>query len=206
MSKKVTIIEETVDYKKAIFKVLAARLQHEKYDGTMSEEITRLNLERGDAVAAIMHDPIEDTILLIEQFRYPTYGKTGDGWIVELPAGIVEAGEDPTHTMQREIEEETGVRAGALRHIYTFFLSPGGSSERIFLFYGSLDMTDAVDVGGLKAEGEDIRTMVLPVDDALEMLKNRQIQDAKTILALQWLMMNRKALEKFNSEHLPEND
>lgn len=203
MSKKVTIIEEKEDYKRAIFKVIAARLQHEKYDGTMSAEMTRLNLERGDAVAAIMHDPVNDTILLIEQFRYPTYGKTGDGWIVELPAGIVEKDEEPVKTMEREIQEETGVRTGALRHIYTFFLSPGGSSERILLFYGSLDVSQKVEVGGVKAEHEDIRTMVIPVDEALEKLKNREIEDAKTILALQWLMLNRKALERFNSERLP---
>ncbi|MEL6405724.1 MAG: NUDIX hydrolase [Chloroflexota bacterium] len=201
MSKKVTIIEEKEDYKKAIFKVIAARLQHEKYDGTMSDEMMRLNLERGDAVAAIMHNAVDDTILLIEQFRYPTYGKTGNGWIVELPAGIVEEGEDPAYTMDREIQEETGVRAGALRHIYTFFLSPGGSSERIFLFYGSLDVSQKVEIGGVKAEHEDIRTIVMPVDDALEKLKNREIQDAKTILALQWLMLNRKALARFNDEH-----
>ena len=60
MAKKVDIIKEEQDYKKAIFEVIEAKLRHEKFDGTMTEEITRLNLERGDAVAAIVHNPADD--------------------------------------------------------------------------------------------------------------------------------------------------
>ena len=201
MPKKVEIIEETQDYKKAIFRIVQAKLRHEKFSGEMGDEITRLSLERGDAVAAVIHNPVEDTILLIEQFRYPTYGKTGDGWVQELPAGIVEEGEDPSYTMKREIEEETGYEVDTLRHLYTFFLSPGGSSERVFLYYGRLDTDEKTfDGGGLDHEGEDIRTLRMPVDEALKKLKDRGFTDAKTILGLQWLQMNRTALEKFNQQ------
>jgi len=197
MSRKVEIVNETQDYQKAIFKVIEAKLRHEKFDGKMTEVMTRLNLERGDAVAAIIHNPVDDTILLVEQFRYPTYHKTNDGWILELPAGIVEKGEDPDVTMHREIEEETGYSASTLHHLYTFFLSPGGSSERIFLYYGRLASEKKVSTGGgLLNEHEYIRTLKIPVDEALKNLKDKIYTDAKTILALQWLEMNRDNLDK----------
>lgn len=194
---KVEIISETQDYKKAIFKIIEAKLKHEKFDGSMTGEMTRLNLERGDAVAAIIHNPADDTILLVEQFRYPTYHKSNDGWLLELPAGIVEEGEIPDVTMRREIEEETGYSVNTLHHLYTFFLSPGGSSERIFLYYGRLASEKKVSTGGgLLSENEFIRTIKVTVDDALENYKNKVYTDAKTILALQWLEMNRNNLDK----------
>lgn len=207
MQKKVDIREEKQGYKKAIFKVVEAKLRHEKFDGTMTDEITRLNLERGDAVAAIVHNPVDDTILLVEQFRYPTYHKTGDGWIYELPAGIVEDGEEPDDTMEREIEEETGYSVENLHHLYTFFLSPGGSSERIFLYYGRLASTQRIsEGGGLLNEDEYISTTKMPVSEALKKLRAKEFQDAKTILALQWLDMNRIRLDQFAQSKSEKSD
>lgn len=207
MLKKVEILEEIEDYKKAIFRIVLAKLKHEKFNGEMTDEISRLSLERGDAVAAIIHNPEDDTILLTEQFRYPTYGKTDDGWILELPAGMVEEGEDPRNTMHREIEEETGYEVDTLRYLYSFFLSPGGSSERIFLYYGRLDTNEKTfEGGGLDSEGEDIRTIKIPVDEALQMLKDRKFTDAKTILGLQWLQMNRNALSRLNQQDDAEDE
>ncbi len=206
MPKKVDISEEKQGYKKAIFEVVEAKLRHEKFDGTMTEEMTRLNLERGDAVTAIVHNPDEDTILLVEQFRYPTYHKTGNGWIYELPAGIVENGEDPDRTMEREIEEETGYAVENLHHLYTFFLSPGGSSERVFLYYGRLDSRRKVSAGGgLVNEHEYIRTTQMSVSDALKKLRAKEFQDAKTILALQWLDMNRLRLDQYAETRVPKS-
>jgi len=201
MTRQVNIIEETQGYKKAIFRIIEAKLRHEKYDGSMSTEITRLSLERGDGVAAIIHNPDDDTILMIEQFRYPTYRKTKNGWIKELPAGIVEEGEDPADTMKREIEEETGYAVDKLKHLYTFFLSPGGSSERIFLYYGRLDPNKKVNEGGgLDTESEDILTTHIKVDDALKKMSEQVFEDAKTILALQWLAMNRENLNQLDTD------
>lgn len=198
MKKRVNIIEEVEAYNKAIFRIIEAKLRHERFDGTMSAEIMRLSLERGDGVTAIVHNPDDDTILMIEQFRYPTYGKTQDGWLVELPAGIVEDGEEPKSTMLREIEEETGYRVDTLHHVYTFFLSPGGSSERIFLFYGRVNPENSISIGGgLEDEHEDIRTFTVRIDDVLERLSKQEFQDAKTILALQWLALNRNKLSDY---------
>ncbi|MEL7234408.1 MAG: NUDIX hydrolase, partial [Chloroflexota bacterium] len=85
MPEKVEIITREEVFNKAIFRVEQATLRHEKYDGSMSEEISRLNLDRGDSVAAVIHIEETDEIILIEQFRFSTYDR-GPGWIIELPA------------------------------------------------------------------------------------------------------------------------
>jgi nudix-type nucleoside diphosphatase (YffH/AdpP family) len=191
MPKRVELHEKEVVFEKLIFKVEQAKLRHEKFDGTMSKEITRLNLERGDGVAAVIHNEATDTVILIEQFRYSTYEK-GPGWLLELPAGIVDDKDDsPAKTMQREVLEEVGYEVEELRHIHTFYLSPGGSSERIFLYYASItEANKTTDGGGLEEEGEDIRTLELTTAQAFEKLDNAEIRDAKTIIGLQWLRLH----------------
>lgn len=82
-----------------------ARLRHERFDGTMGDEITRVNVDRGDSAAAVVLNLDTDAVILTEQFRYPALAQDG-GWILELPAGSVDTGEDPAETMKRELTEE----------------------------------------------------------------------------------------------------
>src|SRR5688572_10147660 len=119
------------------FKVEEVYLRYERYNGEMSEEVRRLNFERGDGVAAILFNRDSRRVILIEQFRYPTYEK-GPGWVVEAIAGMLEEGEEPEEAMRRELPEEVGYQVDQLRHISTFYVSPGGSSERIFLYYAEV--------------------------------------------------------------------
>jgi len=195
MSKRVKINGKKVAFKQAIFQIDEAHLQYEKFNGQMSEEIVRLNLNRGDSVAAIVHRTADDSLILAEQFRFSTYEK-GPGWILEIPAGIIEDKDSNAEdTMRREIVEEVGYRVNKLQHIHTFYLSPGGTSERIFLFYAAVSAKDKVsDGGGLPDEAEDIRTEIILVDDLLAKLKAGEIIDAKTIIGLQWLQINRDNL------------
>jgi nudix-type nucleoside diphosphatase (YffH/AdpP family) len=171
------------------FRIEEAHLRYERYDGAMSGEVTRLNLQRGDAAAVIVHDPTANTVVMVEQFRYPTY-EHGPGWLLELPAGMVEPGKDgdPAATMRRELEEEIGYHIADLRHIHTFYLSPGGSSERAFLYYAAASPNDKQSAGGgLAVEQEDIRTLVLSTADVFTRMKAGEIQDAKTLVGLLWL-------------------
>lgn len=194
MTRKVDIISRRNVFNRFIFRVEEARLRHEKYDGTMSKELLRLNLDRGDAVAAIIHNTTDDTIILTEQFRYPTHAATG-GWLAEIPAGMIRKGERPDDAMRRELMEETGYAVDILHEISAFFLSPGGSSERIFLFYAAIHPTAKTGTGGgVQGEGEDIRTLVVPVDDLQQALIDNRYPDAKTILAIQWMLMHRHQL------------
>lgn len=192
-SKQVEVISRAIVFQKSIFRVEEIHLRHERCNGSMTHEFVRLNLDRGDSVAAILHDKTRDLVILVEQFRYSTYEK-GPGWIIELPAGIIdtERDETPETTLRREIMEESGYLVQDIHHISTFYASPGGSSERIYLYYASVTQKDQIaDGGGLIDEGEDIRTFLLPVDDALAKIATGKIVDAKTIIALQWLQNRR---------------
>ncbi len=195
-SSDVEVFDDYELYERFFFEVREGRLKYRKYNQKWSAELRRLYFERGDSVAAIMHHPDKDTIVLTEQFRYPAYVRDNEhAWLLEIPAGSVEPDESPRETMSREIIEETGYESEILHHIHTFFVSPGGTSERIHLYYARLDTDDPPHAGGgLDSEHEDIRVLNLSVDTALEKLHRGEILDAKSIIALQWLALNRDKL------------
>ena len=197
MSKQVKIISEKKVYD-GFFKIVEARLQHELFNGEMSPELTRLNFERGDSAAVVLHDPLADTVIMTEQFRYPVYAKDNTkAWILEIPAGSVESDEieDPTKTLRRELMEEIGYSVNSFRRIASFFVSPGGTSERIHLFYAAITPKDKIaSGGGLISEGEDVHMVSVGVQSALYKISTGEIMDAKTIIGLQWLQMNRQTL------------
>ncbi len=95
------------------FKIEEAEIRFQRYDGRLSNPVRRFVFERGDASAAILFHRESQKVLLIEQFRYPTY-KKGPGWIQEVVAGIIDPGEGPEEAIRREIEEEIGYRVQLL--------------------------------------------------------------------------------------------
>jgi len=172
------------------FKVDEARLRFERYDGTMSEVVRRLNFERGDSVAALLVDAKARTVYLIEQFMYPTLEKAG-GWIETVVAGMIDEGETPEEAIRREILEEAGFAAERIEPIANFFVSPGGSSERIFLFCALVsDGARIAAGGGVAAEHEDIKLVAWRLEDFLARLAAHGFADAKTIVAGYWLKDN----------------
>jgi ADP-ribose pyrophosphatase len=170
------------------FRVDEATLSFERFDGSMSPRVRRLVFERGDSAAALVFERDANVLLFTEQFRFPAYRK-GEGWPLELMAGMVEEGETPEATVRRECEEELGYRPGNLEPVATFFVSPGGSSERIHLFYA--EVTAAMQVGkggGVAGEHEDIRIVRRSVDETRAALAAGRLTDAKTIIAVQWFL------------------
>jgi nudix-type nucleoside diphosphatase (YffH/AdpP family) len=164
-----------------------AILQYEKFSGQMSASVRRLKLDRGDSAAILLYDSEQDAITLVDQFRWPTYDN-GDGWILEIVAGGIGAAESPEQAAQREAYEETGFTVTRAEPIATFYVSPGGSSERIYLFCGFIDAAARSGAGGgIEAEGEDVRVCTFPRARVIEMLSQGKIADAKTIVALMWL-------------------
>lgn len=195
MTKRIDVIESKLVYKGPIFNVVEAKFRQELSDGKMSPEITRFNLERGESVGALIHNTTKDTLILVEQFRYPTH-KKGPGWTLELPAGIVDelAGETPEKTIRRELVEEIGYQADELKLIGSFYPSPGGSSERIHLYYAPVHSTHQIsDGGGDHSVGEYTNRVELAADEAIKKVDQGQLIDAKTIIALQWLKIQRLA-------------
>lgn len=173
---------------KDVFKVEEAHLRHEKFSGGMSDTVRRISLERGDSVAVIIFNQTTKKIILINQFRYPSY-KNGHGWLIETIAGIVDEGETPDQSARREVQEEIGLTISSLEHISTFYPSPGGSSERIHLYFSEVTGRNAKykKTGGLISEGEDIRAEELTLRQALKKIESGEIMDAKTIIGIYWL-------------------
>lgn len=189
--KRVEIIEKKRVFDR-FFKIDEALLRYERYDGAMSQALTRLNFERGDSVAAIIVNRNKRTVYLTEQFKYPASTK-GEGWIVEVVAGVIDPNETAEQAIKREIFEEIGFAASNATPIGEFFVSPGGTSERIFLFY--VNVTDADKKsggGGVASEGEDIRIIEWPVEEFFARLDSGELRDAKTIVAAHWLKCNYK--------------
>lgn len=185
----------TVYSKKRVFdgflKLDETELSYERFDGQMSKRLKRLCMERGDSVSAILYNRDTSKALLINQFRYATYEK-GPGWLLETVAGMIDDGESPEVAMKREIHEEMGYEIESLQAIATFFVSPGGSTERIFLFFAEVSHETRISGGGgLKSEGEDIQTVELSLDELENLLASQSVQDAKTIVAMQWLLSRR---------------
>ena len=168
-----------------------AEVSYETYAGGMCGPVRRLSMERGDSVALLLHEPGENggVIILVEQFRFPTFGHEGGGWLQETVAGVIDEGEDAETALRREALEEVGYRVGALEHVATCFASPGGSSERISIYFATVRPEDRVEGhgGGLVAEHEDIRIVRVPLGDFFEKLDRGAYHDSKICMAGFWL-------------------
>ncbi len=179
--------EETV-FQKRIFHWKSIRFRYTKTNGQMSNEIEHLVLDRNDSVGILMHDLQVDEVILIEQFRVAAY-HNGPGWLIEVPAGRIEDGDDAKATALRETKEETGAEPTDAEFISSFYLSPGGCSERLSLFYCPFEHgLTVMESAGLEVEDEDIRVHRVKREVAYRWIKEGKVIDAKTIIALQWLM------------------
>ena len=185
---KKVVIEQRKFILDDFFKVEEVHLRFEKFNGEMSRPVRRFSLERGDSTAILVFNLDTQKIILIDQFRYPTYGN-GHGWTTEIIAGMIDPGESAEKSAQRELLEESGLTISTFEHITTFYPSPGGSSEQIFLFYAEVSGEYAKynKAGGLANHGEDIISFEISLKEALGKIKTGEIRDAKTIIGILWL-------------------
>jgi ADP-ribose pyrophosphatase len=183
-------------------KIDVYHLQHDKFDGGQSPVLEREVLERGHAVAVLPYDPIRDEVVLIEQFRPGAISVNASNadmpvWLIEIVAGIIEKGENAEDVARRETIEEAGCEIiGELDLISHYYVTPGCSSETVTLFCGQVDATNVGGLHGLDEEGEDIRVFTVPARECFAMLQNGQLCNAMTIIAVQWLMLNRDRLRQ----------
>lgn len=162
-----------------------AVVRYERFDGTMSAPVSRLSLERGDAVGVLLYDPERDVVVLVEQFRYPAYAAGQPAWLVEIVAGTVRPGQDPQAVARAEVREEAGYDVETLEHLVTCFLSPGGSSERVHIYQARISVHQRRwPGGGLAGEGEDTCLCIYGREEALARVRSGAIADAKTVIAL----------------------
>lgn len=166
-------------------------LRHELFAGGMGPEISREVFIRHDAVCLLPYDPQRDEVVLIEQFRVGAMGKAATPWLVELVAGLIDKDEQPEQVARREAQEEAGLDISALWPMTQYFPSPGGSTELVHLYLGRCDSSAAGGLHGLVEEAEDIRVSVMAYEDAQQAMRDGLICNAASIIALQWLALNR---------------
>ena len=179
------------------FQVERYSLKHELHNGGTSEVLSREVFERGHVAALLPVDPVTDKVVLIEQFRPGALAAGWDPWLLECVAGIIEDGEEAVDVAVRECHEETGLQARDCKLISRYLTSPGACSETVHLYAGKVDASIAGGVFGLADEGEDIKVVSVSVDDALHLVESGCIVNSKTIIALQWLALQRPNLQSF---------
>jgi len=161
-------------------------LQRRRPDGSWTTE-QRETYDRGNGATLLLYDADRRTVLLSRQFRFPVYvNGHADGMLLETAAGLLDD-ESPEDAVRREVEEELGVTVGEVEHVFDVFMSPGSVTERLHFFaapYSAADRTG--DRGGLEEEGEDIEVVQLGFDEALDMIDDGRIADAKTVMLLYW--------------------
>lgn len=131
------------------------------------------------AVIAITED---NKLVMVEQYRKPL-----EKVIVEIPAGKLEKGEEPALCARRELEEETGYDCKSLELVSSFYTSPGFADEIIHV-YVAKGLTKKEDATGLD-EDEFVNVLEITLDEALELIKEQRIFDAKTIFGVQYLQI-----------------
>ncbi len=198
------------------FKMHALTLKHKLFGGGWSNTIRREVFHRGEACAAVLYDPERDLIALVEQFRIGALvsgalvsgalepGELEPGelesehspWCLEVVAGMIEEGESPEGVIRRELQEEAGVTEAELIPITRYYSTPGGCSELIHLYCALCDLSEVGGIHGLEDETEDILVQVFQADEIFAVMLDSRMNNAATLLGLQWLQINRKSLEK----------
>ncbi|MFL0800624.1 MAG: NUDIX domain-containing protein [Agarilytica sp.] len=177
------------------FKMREVSLKHRLFKGGWSAPMKREIFERGEASAAVLYDPARDLIGLVEQFRSGALESEYSPWCLEVVAGMMEAGETAESLIRRELEEEAGISQAKLVHITSYYSTPGGCSEKIHLYCALCDLGEAGGVHGLDHENEDILLQVFPAEEVFAVMLDSRMNNAATLLGLQWLQINRKSLK-----------
>jgi ADP-ribose pyrophosphatase len=150
----------------------------------------------GRIVAVLPVDLARDEVVLIRQFRLPAQLANGNGEMVEIVAGHVEADEKLIEAAHRECVEEIGVAPSGLTQLFTYLPTPGASDEQITLFLGIVDAAQVPAAAGAAAEREETRPLRVSIDAALAALGRDTMHNGLLVLALHWLALNRGKLKE----------
>ncbi|MEW5681173.1 MAG: ADP-ribose diphosphatase [Pseudomonadota bacterium] len=185
----VEIIDKSTVFQ-GFFRLDRYTLRHRLFNGGWSTPMQREMFERGHAVVVLPYNAQTDELVLIEQFRLGAMASSPSPWLLEAIAGMIEPGESAQQVAQREAQEEAGLTITELWPMLSYLSSPGGTTERIQLFLGRLTAPVSAGVFGLADEHEDIKVHVLRRTDAMQLLAEQKIDNAASVIALQWLAIN----------------
>ena len=164
-------------------------LEYRRSNGEWQTQ-SRETYHRGNCAVVLLYNLAQRSVILVRQFRYPAYVNGYDDLLIEAAAGVLD-GEAPELRIRAEAEEETGYRLGEIRKIFEAFTSPGAVTEKMHFFVAEYDPSMRISSGGgLADEGEDIEVLELAIDEALTMITDGRIVDAKTIMLLQYAALH----------------
>lgn len=185
----VKVLEKSTRYS-GFYTLDELTLQHKLFNGDWSPALKREVYGKRRVAALLPYDPIRDEVVLIQEFRVGALAEENP-WIVEIVAGISEPNETIEDMIMREAYEEAGLKPLELIKIYEYWVSPGGSREHLTLFCGRVDASNAGGIHGLPHEGEDIQVITVPANEAINAIATGEINNAASIIALQWLALNK---------------
>lgn len=164
--------------------------EYTKQDGSKITQ-TREAYDRGNGATILLYHKEQKTVILTRQFRLPTYINGNEsGMLIEACAGLLDQ-DNPEDCIRRETAEETGYQITDVRKIFEAYMSPGSVTEILYFFIAEYAKEMKVtDGGGIEQEEENIEVLELDFSEAMKMIENGQIKDAKTIMLLQYLKLN----------------
>lgn len=165
--------------------------KYQKEDQTIETQIREV-YDRGNGAGILLYNTIQKTIILIRQFRLPSYLNGNEtGMMIEVCAGLLDK-DNPEQCIIRETEEETGYRVKKVRKVFETYPTPGAVTEILHLFVGEYDQSMKISQGGgIASEQENIEVLEMPFAEALGMIETGEIKDAKTIMLLQYAQINK---------------
>ncbi len=165
--------------------------RYHKEDQTVETQIREV-YDRGNGAGILLYNTNQKTVILIRQFRLPSYLNGNDtGMMIEVCAGLLDK-DNPEQCIIREVEEETGFRVNKVQKVFETYVSPGAVTEILHLFVGEYDQSMKVsEGGGIASEQENIEVLEIPFEDALTMIETGEIRDSKTIMLLQYANINK---------------
>ena len=174
------------------FKMVKYHFKHKLFQGGWSDVIQREVFERGHAVAVLPYDPVLKEFVMIEQVRIGALATSSSPWLIEVVAGIIDPDEEAEEVCYREAKEEAGIELTKLTKALSYLASPGGTTERLHIYVGKVDASQAHGVHGLDYEGEDILVHRVPEEQALSWINEGKIENSATLIALQWFALNKQ--------------
>ena len=193
-SKDVEILSKETVFS-GFFNMVKYRFRHRLFNGGWSEVIEREMFERGNAAAVLPYDPVTDKVVLIEQIRVGALTHSSP-WQLEIVAGIIDKGESAESVARREAVEEANVSIDDLLKVTSYYPSSGGCSERLDVYVGKVDASNASGIHGLDYEGEDIKVHVVNRETAYQWVVEGKFENGASIIALQWLQLNYQSVRE----------
>lgn len=187
-------VENKEPIHRGFMKLMRYFVTHKLHMGGWSDTLQRELVEKEDAVIVLPYDPSTDTFVLIEQFRVGAIRENSTPWLLECVAGINDKNESPEALCHRELFEEAGLTTTKLVKAMTYFSSPGASTELLHVYVAVVDASNAGGVHGVDAESEDILVHTVSREQVKTWLADNTINNAGTIIALQWFLLNEDKL------------